>query len=192
MDDTMNKHAMDEFFNDAANAEKSSVSGFLAGTRIRTEHGERAIETLQEGDRIITRNGKLREISSIAINTCASANATKRPIIISKGALGNGIPRRDLFVAQDQRILVSDPLVHRLFDCTSVLIAAKDLLWLDGVEVVKTNPVVTYVTVSFDEPGILYSSGVPAESHRFVYQSTSVMALTSQDAKTFTDALLSQ
>jgi len=75
---------------------------FLAGTRIATPTGERSIESLQIGDMINLADGSQKPVKWLGKMT-APLNRFNRhiatPILIRAGALGNGLPRRDLYTS---------------------------------------------------------------------------------------------
>lgn len=88
---------------------------FLAGTLIATDKGEAAVETLRIGDLVRTREGDLVPVRWIGRQTVARRFATPEtsfPIRIRAGALGEGLPRRDLLVSPDHALLVDGLLVH--------------------------------------------------------------------------------
>lgn len=88
---------------------------FLAGTLIATGEGEVPVETLRIGDRVRTREGDLAPVRWIGRQTVArrfSAPEKSFPIRIRAGALGDGVPRRDLLVSPDHAMLVDGLLVH--------------------------------------------------------------------------------
>jgi len=158
----MNKLSISEFAACAAETGAGQVTGFSSGSRVRTEHGERSVETLRAGDRIITRHGKLAQIKAVEVGQMPS---TQAPVMISKGALGRGLPRRDVMMAPDQNILLADPLLEQLFDCATAMVATSDLVGLDGVQRVATLNPLAYVQVECDAPEVLFCSGLACVSH---------------------------
>lgn len=82
---------------------------YLSGTLIETPEGERAVESLRAGDKIIVYNAgdcTTRTISSIGCgqsNVCASVfdDLSGWPVRILKGALSEGIPYKDLLVTSE-------------------------------------------------------------------------------------------
>jgi len=153
----MREVAVSEFATFQAKDNAVELTGFPVGTRVRTEHGERSVETLQAGDRVITRHGKLISVKSVELG---SVPADKAPVMILKGALGGGLPRRDLMIAPDQNILLADPLLEHLFDCSTAMVSARDLIGLDGIEEVSNIMPLAYVQVQFEAPEVLFCSGL--------------------------------
>lgn len=132
---------------------------FTTGTLIITEHGQVPIETLREGDMILTRdNGfqPLRWIGKRAVNI-SSANA---PVLFAANTLGNS---QDLIVSPNHRMLFRPPQAQLYFQDTEVLVAAKNLHRLPGVRRI-TRGKVTYVHILFDRHELVYANGAPSES----------------------------
>ncbi|MFV0301987.1 MAG: Hint domain-containing protein [Paracoccus sp. (in: a-proteobacteria)] len=141
---------------------------FVRGTEIQTEGGLKKIETLREGDMIVTRDSGLKPISWIGSRSFANDGSERArklsPIRISKGALGENRPDRDLYVSPQHRILVRSQITRRMFGAEEVLIAAKQLLQIDGIEQVSDFDEVQYFHILFDQHEIVYANGVEAES----------------------------
>lgn len=88
---------------------------FVPGTLIATPDGSRAVETLQIGDELLTADGRTVAVKWIGhrkLHYLFAAVADALPIRISAGALGNGLPLRDLFVSPDHAMEVMGCLVH--------------------------------------------------------------------------------
>lgn len=140
---------------------------FTPGTVIATPKGERLVEELRVGDRIITRDNGIREICWLgakALNGKAlMQNAHLKPVLIQKGALGNGLPERDMLVSPNHRILVASDKAALYFDEREVLAAAKHLTAMAGVDVVETTGT-TYIHFMFDQHEVVLSNGAWTES----------------------------
>jgi hypothetical protein len=110
---------------------------FTPGTLIDTDQGPRAVETLVPGDRVLTRDHGFRELVWTGRKDIPAAALAAwpdlAPIRIAAGALGHGLPARDLIVSPRHRMLVSGPRAELLFGEREVLVAAQDLLGLPGV-----------------------------------------------------------
>lgn len=91
------------------------VTCFLTGTRIAVPQGERTVEALTIGDIVLTASGETRPVRWIGRQTVASPFANRLrtyPIRIAAGALGAGLPKRDLLVSPDHAMLVGGFLVQ--------------------------------------------------------------------------------
>ncbi len=140
---------------------------FTPGTLIATPKGERRVEDLQIGDRIITRDNGIQDIKWIGqrqLDTKELAHAEHlNPILIREGALGNGLPERDMMVSPNHRVLVANDKTALYFEDREVLVAAKHLTGLEGVDVVEVSNV-TYVHFMFDQHEVVLSDGAWTES----------------------------
>lgn len=141
---------------------------FASGTMIDTIFGPRAIETLAVGDMIRTRDHGHRWLSWIGATHLDAARLdlqpNLRPIRIRAGALGNGAPARDLTVSPQHRILVRSSVARSLFGETEILVAAKHLVGLPGIEVIAPEAGVTYWHLLFDGHEVVLSDGAWSES----------------------------
>ncbi len=140
---------------------------FTPGTMIATPRGERAVEELKVGDRIITRDNGIQEIRWVGHKEMAGkamiAAPHLRPVMIRAGALGNGLPERDMMVSPNHRMLVSNERTQLYFEESEVLAAAKHLTGAPGigqVDVLST----TYVHFMFDRHEVVLSNGAWSES----------------------------
>ncbi|MCB4454339.1 Hint domain-containing protein [Leisingera sp. McT4-56] len=140
---------------------------FTPGTLIATPLGERRVEDLQAGDRVITRDNGIQEIRWVGIRTLEGADmkglAHLQPVLIRQGALGNGLPERDMMVSPNHRVLVANDKTALYFEDREVLVAAKHLTGLAGVDVVELASV-TYIHFMFDQHEVVLSDGAWTES----------------------------
>lgn len=97
------------------------VDGMAPGTRIDTPLGEVAAEALREGDPVLLAGGGVGVIGWIgrvaAIADTPARQARLLSVRIAAGALGGGLPRRDLLLAPDQAILLRDDAGDLLVAC---------------------------------------------------------------------------
>lgn len=149
-------------------ADVSAIICFAKGTQIATPSGPRRIETLKEGDRVLTANGSTREIRWIgrrAVSAFEMLHAPKlSPVRIRAGALGNQLPERDLLVSRQHRILIRSKVAERMFGTKEVLIPAIKLVGCSGIKVEEQPRALEYFHILLDEHEILLANGAPAES----------------------------
>lgn len=134
---------------------------YLAGTRILTEAGEVPVEALRIGDRVVTlalngpRLAPIRWIGRRALDPRRHPSPAKvLPIRIAAGALGAGVPHRDLRVSPDHALLVDGALVP-----------AEMLLGLPGIRREPPSGPIQYLHVELDAHDVLLAEGAPAESY---------------------------
>lgn len=146
----------------------SSITCFTTGTMIETAGGLASIETMKVGDAVRTLdNGyqKIRWISSKKVTAAELARNPKLlPIRIKAGALGQGLPERDLRVSRQHRVLIRSKIAQRMFDAMEVLVPAIHLVDLEGVETVRDIESVTYWHILFDKHEVIFSEGALTES----------------------------
>ncbi|GAL96272.1 glycosyltransferase [Acetobacter tropicalis NRIC 0312] len=130
---------------------------FCRGTLIATERGEIAVEDLAIGDRVRTASGSLRSIRWIGHRSYSGpfirGNRNVLPIVIRAGALGDGLPRRDLSVSPLHAMAVE-----------GVLIPAVCLI--NGVSILQAERIdeVTYFHIELETHDVLLAEGAPSES----------------------------
>lgn len=142
---------------------------FGRGTLIDTNQGPVLIEDLKAGDRVRTLDEgfqTIRWIGSRLMNFTGDVRADPKhlPIRIRAGALGPNIPEKDLIVSPQHRILVRSKIAERMFGNKEVLIAAKHLLAIDGIDIVTDIDAVEYFHILFEDHQIIYSNGAMTES----------------------------
>ena len=145
----------------------ADVTCFTAGTLIETDSGPVAIERLRVGDQVVTADGPkpVRWIGQSPVSSPQLLNNPNLfPIRITAGALGIGLPKRDLLVSRQHRMLVQSPIALRMFGTTDVLIHAIKLTELPGIYVEQSATEVTYYHMLFDAHQVVYAEGAPSES----------------------------
>ena len=78
--------------------------------------------------------------------------------------MGFGMPNRDLIVSQQHRVLVNSKIAERMTSEAEVLVSAKHLLRIRGIDVLKRLSEVTYVHFMFDRHHVVEAEGILTES----------------------------
>lgn len=129
----------------------------VGGTRVATVRGEVAVEDLARGDLVVTAAGEARPVKWIGRTAwegeMLAAHHYLRPVLVRAGALGDGLPRRDLRVS---------PLHGVAID--GMLVPAAALV--NGVTILRdeTDADTTYYHVELDSHDLLLTEGAPTES----------------------------
>lgn len=135
---------------------------FATGTRIETAEGPRRIEDLVPGDRVVTVDHGLQPVRWISKTLVDGAGTVLRPdlspVLIGKGALGHGIPHRDLVVSRQHRLQLLDPSGRE------VLVAAHRLLCLPHVTLLPVRAGLVWWHLLFDRHEIIVAEGAACES----------------------------
>jgi hypothetical protein len=115
------------------------------------------VETLSIGDLVLTHDGAVKPIRWMgrqAVSTMFADKLRVLPIRIGAGALGDGLPLRDLLVSPDHALLVEDILVH-----AGALV--------NGTTITREHDVparFTYHHVELADHSLILAEGVPAET----------------------------
>lgn len=153
---------------------------FAAGARILTPSTARAVEKIVKGDLVTMLDRGSRPVRWVGQQSIGSETLRQherlRPILIRAASLGHGLPHRDLPVSPQHRILISSPIVRRMFGVDEVLAPAKKLVGMRGIERDDSCVEVTYVHLLLERHEILFAEGAPAER-----LFTGQMAMTSLD-----------
>ena len=134
---------------------------YVAGTHILTATGERAIESLSQGDIVLTlSDGEMKAhpvkwLGQRRIDLTAHPQPeTVAPIRIERDAFADGMPHRDLLVSPDHAIFVD-----------GMLICARQLVNGTTIRQERGSRAVHYCHIELDQHAILLAEGLPAESY---------------------------
>ncbi|AML53712.1 type I secretion protein [Falsihalocynthiibacter arcticus] len=143
------------------------VPCFTPGTVIATPRGERLVEDLVVGDKVITRDNGIQEIrwfgKKYLDERALTNNVHLRPVLIRAGAMGNGLPERDMLVSPNHRMLVANDQTALYFEEREVLASAKHIVNNKGIAAVATAGM-TYIHFMFDNHEVVLGNGAWTES----------------------------
>ena len=137
----------------------STAACYLRGTRILTVDGEVPVEDLSEGDMIVTASGATRPVKWIGKRGYVTrlVSQHQRPAILPirfvRGSLGEGLPKRDLFVSPEHMMFLDD-----------VLIPARNLVNGTSIAYCDSFPVIEYFHVELPSHDVILAEGAAAES----------------------------
>jgi cold shock CspA family protein len=144
-----------------------TIPCFASGTQIVTRKGERAIETLQLGEDVLTLDNGFKPIKWIGrrtINLRKRGNHVMRPIEILQAGPNGMTPDQPLYVSPNHRVLLRESQCELLFGRSEVLVPAKMLALSALARVTQTFDVITYVHLLFESHQLIYSNGLLSES----------------------------
>jgi len=131
----------------------------MRGTLVRSAQGETPVEDLRPGDLVQTIRNGLQPVRWVGVSY-----PRKPPIRIAPGALGNGLPRRALFVSHQHRIYVGTG------GTALGLVPAKALVGQQGIQVApgrlknKKFSAPEMYHLLFDRHEIILAEGLAVES----------------------------
>jgi autotransporter passenger strand-loop-strand repeat protein len=136
---------------------ESSIPCFAAGTCIRTDKGDVAVENLKVGDRVATECGQAQPITWIGHRHIMPARHPRprqvRPVRIEADAFGPNEPRVPLYLSPD----------HAIF-AQGVLIPVKHLINGETVRQVEVDSI-TYFHIELAEHAVIRAEGLPVETY---------------------------
>lgn len=134
----------------------ANINCFAAGTMIATPTGERAIETLRNGDRILTADGQETRVLWLAQQTIGARHgiaARRAPVRIAAGALDN---HSDLIVTADHGMIVDGLVIN-----ASALVNGSTIDWVADADIPAGFTVYHIETTAHD---VILANGAAAET----------------------------
>jgi len=131
---------------------------FAAGTQIAGPGGSTAVESLRIGDMILTSDGRTVAVKWIGRQTLSTRFAGHRsqPVRIHAGALGDGLPQRDLTVTADHGMILDGLVINAGALVNGTTIALVPLSDLPAR--------VTYYHVETEAHDVIVANGAAAET----------------------------
>jgi hypothetical protein len=136
-----------------------SVTCFAPGTGIATPEGERAVERLRPGDLVLTTDGRavpVKWIGRTTRNKLFTPEDRLRPVRITAGALGPGVPYSDLVLTADHALMLDGLLVNAGALVNSTTITVEPIAGLDCS--------ITYYHVETEAHEAIFANGAAAET----------------------------
>ncbi|WP_134726313.1 Hint domain-containing protein [Paracoccus luteus] len=170
---------------DAGDLVPSGVTCIVRGTLITTDRGDVPIEDLESGCRILTQDHGFQELVSTMSRVVGTnelrRNAKLYPVRITAGALGSGLPERDLVVSRQHRMVVKSDIAKRMFGSETVLVAAIRLTELPGIFVDSAIERVEYFHLIFKNHEVIFAEGTPTESFLMNFETQKTLSKAQRD-----------
>ncbi len=134
--------------------------GLMAGTRVASNLGWRAIEALAVGDKVLTFDHGMQEITQIRrahlwLEDC-HASTMIWPVVIPEGALGN---REELVLLPDQGVMVESDAAQDAHGDPFAILTAHSLVGWRGIRRRQPRQRVELVAVYFAHDEVIYAEG---------------------------------
>lgn len=141
---------------------------YLGDTLIETPDGQKPIRDLKVGDLVMTADHGAQPLIWVGQRRYSTLiqrlRPEVRPVRVSQGALGAGLPHRTLHVSQPHRLLVRSKIAKRMFDADEVFVPARRLTGLDGIQQDGVTEVLTYHHILCARHEIIFAEGAPSET----------------------------
>ena len=125
------------------------------------------MEEICAGDEVLTRDNGIQRVRWVGRRDLSQAELRCtpqfNPVRIRRGALGHGLPQRDLIVSPQHRMLLVGGAAEMLFGEPEVLAPAQSLI--NETTIVRHFPAeVTYIHLMFDRHEVICADGAWSES----------------------------
>ncbi len=180
----------------------TGCGGFLAGTRVASNLGWRAIEALDVGDQVLTFDHGMQPITEMhrdsLVWTGGAVAPLRAPVFVPSDALHNRAP---VWMMPDQGVLIESDLIENLFDDPFAIVPACTLVGYRGIERVTPGQKMNVVMPRFAEDQAIYlEAGTlgysPAKRDLITYgveaQDTLYRVLSTEDARSLVVDLIAQ
>lgn len=150
----------------AAPQSPGTIPCFTRGCRILTPDGEVPVECLSVGDLVVTLDHGAQPIRYLARAELCGPDIPepRKPVLLAKGSIGGGVPKRDLTVSGQHCLLLRWQDAQVQFGVDEILVPAKGLLRLPGVRIKRGVRRVQYIHLLLDRHEVLFADGAATES----------------------------
>ncbi len=140
---------------------------FTPSSMIHTPDGRRPAGQLRAGDRVLTADNGVQTIRWVGRSRIAPLQRMRRdlhPVRLRAGALGPGLPDRDLWVSPQHRFCLAGPQLELSFGLPEALVPALALVDAGAALRPAGAAPVTYVHLLLDRHEIIFANGLACES----------------------------
>lgn len=138
----------------------TQTMGLMAGTRVASNLGWRAVEALSAGDKVLTFDNGMQEIIEVRRSTmwldAPDSDPAVWPVIVPAGALGN---REALTLLADQGVLVESDAACEMYGDPFAVVPAHALEGVRGIRREAPQHRVELITILFAEEQVIYAEG---------------------------------
>ncbi|WP_299046028.1 Hint domain-containing protein [uncultured Tateyamaria sp.] len=137
-----------------------TTRGHLAGTRVATAMGWRAVEALAAGDMVLTFDAGLQPLVEVRRDIFWTADApvpaAYHSVFVPAGALGNA---SDLELLPDQGVLVESDAACDAYGDPFAVLPAKSLDGFCGIRRISPRMQIEIITLVFATEQVIYAEG---------------------------------
>lgn len=135
----------------------SQTTGIVAGTRVATSIGWRAVEAVCEGDQVLTFDGGLQTVIGVTRHflSTQSASPTSWPLHVPAGVLGN---RQPMHILPAQAILIESDTAEECLGDPFALIPAAAMDGFRGIDRSRPADWIEVVELHFAQDEIVFAN----------------------------------
>lgn len=147
--------SVDSYYRKDLALDDTKILCLVTGTMVATPDGERPVESLAPGDLVLTADGRAVPVRFVGVQHVSPVFARDgAPVRIAAGALGGGLPKRDLLISRGHALFLEGALVN-----------AGALVNGTTIRQEPAQPgVVSYYSIETERHELLLAEGVPVES----------------------------
>ncbi len=135
------------------------ASGLVAGTKVATAVGWRPVETVSDGDRVLTFDRGLQPLRSVKRGKHWDGDhccpMTLRPLYVPAEALGN---REPMWLLPEQCVIVENETAELLYDDPFTLLHAAHLEGFRGIERLDPPLRLDVIHLEFENDEVVYTN----------------------------------
>jgi Hint domain-containing protein len=147
----------------------SEIVCFTPSSMILTRDGEIPAGHLRAGMKVVTADSGFQTIRWVGRSPVLPVRRMLddlHPVLIRAGALGDGVPNRDLMVSPQHRLCLKGADISLLFALSEAFVPALGLLDEHRVLRPRDASPLTYVHILLDRHEVIFSNGLASESFR--------------------------
>ncbi|MEQ6248779.1 Hint domain-containing protein [Sulfitobacter sp. HNIBRBA3233] len=134
--------------------------GLIAGTRVASNLGWRAIDALAVGDKVLTFDNGMQEVVAVRRASvwldAPETGETLWPVVVPEGALDN---REEMVLLPEQGVMVESDAAQDMHGDPFVILTAQSLVGLRGIYRRRPAMRVELVAVYFERDEVIYAEG---------------------------------
>lgn len=138
----------------------TATTGLMAGTRVASNLGWRAVEALTVGDSVLTFDNGMQQITEVRRTVmwtdAPDTAAALWPVIVPAGALEN---RTELTLLADQGVLVECDAAQDIYGDPFAVIPAQSLVGVRSITRAAPQQQIELIVISFAEEQVIYAEG---------------------------------
>lgn len=137
---------------------------FADGTLIQTPKGPRKVETLVQGDLVVTLDRGPQPIRWIGVQHRFYQPGQDDLVVIEPGALGQGTPKKRLRLSRQHRVFIRSRIAQRMFGSAEVLLPAHRLVGCPGIYFSAWDGLMGYWHFLCDQHELVFANHALTES----------------------------